>query len=564
MLRGWGVLPEGPWGHSRDYQKRAVQLLTESDTGGIVVMPPGSGKTRVAVEAALKAGSNRILYVTHGEVACCQAESDVIKSTNVPAKFVNVFTASSRNFPDEGPGILILTYSMLATAPHSERSDTKRMLQRVREGPWDMVVLDEVHMAEARGPKPVLQQAIARAKKRIGLTATLVREDLRTGADEEDEEMEAQEEHFAWIGPVVMRISWRELQDDGWLARMNVLAVSCDQGALFGAAHKEADGHMRRYVAMLPPSKAQAIVALSAMFVAKGDQVAVFADHLYVAKKLAALLARGHGEVPILQGAADLEERNAVLHRLRRGELRVVVATRVVDMSVDLPTVSVVIDADNKGKSQQQCEQRIGRALRPHPSAIKKGETEEEYRLRRLPGQKEAYYVALFTAETSEEEWTAWRTQIIENQGVQTKTELAADIVADAERLEIELPFRAEEEQWSLLKECIETQHRSDVSKQEAQAAIDTRRVHDKKTAERAARIKEMNPIFKKRATKQHAKGRKERREAKERAVAEAVAEVGAASATPPAVLRVLERVRERVEAPGVQIRSSADAIWEG
>jgi len=341
----------------RDYQRDWVERFLESGSG-VLVGPPGSGKTVAALGVLAAVGGETLVLVPSRELAVQWREA-ILEHTDLGQEDVGEYHGGRK----ERRPVTIATYHTAGMARH-------RALFEERE--WGLVVYDEVQHV----PAPVYRRsADLQTKHRLGLSATPVRED-------DDEE-----EIFTLVGPPI-GTDWSALFDAGYVMEptVEIRYVPWDETAR--DEYAAASGHEKRQAAATNPAKGDAVRRLLAEH--PDLKALVFVEYLEQGEDLAAAL-----DAPFISGETPHAERERLLEAFRAGRLDTLVVSRVGDEGIDLPEAGLAIVASGLGGSRRQGTQRAGRTMRPAGSAIvyvlaTRGSREEEFareQLRHLAGK---------------------------------------------------------------------------------------------------------------------------------------------------------------------------------
>ncbi|ROZ61688.1 helicase [Kocuria soli] len=323
-----------PWG-LRPYQAAAVDAFWATGAG-TVVLPCGAGKTVVGA-SVLAASSTTALILCTSAVAARQWRDELIARTSLTSDEVGEYTSRSKEIRP----VTIATYQMLATRrgefwPHLELLDGQD---------WGLIVYDEVHLL----PAPVFRRtADIQARRRLGLTATLVREDGREG------------EVFSLIGPKRFEASWKDMEAQGWIAPAECVEVRVDLPESDRLVYATAEDKDRYRLAASSPQKNAVVQKLLERH--PGEQALVIGQFVEQLEELGELL-----DAPVLTGKTPARQRQELYDRFRAGELPVLVVSKVANFSVDLPSATVAIQVSGTFGSRQEEAQRLGRLLRPAP-----------------------------------------------------------------------------------------------------------------------------------------------------------------------------------------------------
>lgn len=322
------------WG-LRPYQAAAVDAFWATGAG-TVVLPCGAGKTVVGA-SVLAASSTTALILCTSAVAARQWRDELIARTSLTSDEVGEYTSRSKEIRP----VTIATYQMLATRrgefwPHLELLDGQD---------WGLIVYDEVHLL----PAPVFRRtADIQARRRLGLTATLVREDGREG------------EVFSLIGPKRFEASWKDMEAQGWIAPAKCVEVRVDLPESDRLVYATAEDKDRYRLAASSPQKNAVVQKLLERH--PGEQALVIGQFVEQLEELGELL-----DAPVLTGKTPARQRQELYDRFRAGELPVLVVSKVANFSVDLPSATVAIQVSGTFGSRQEEAQRLGRLLRPAP-----------------------------------------------------------------------------------------------------------------------------------------------------------------------------------------------------
>ncbi|MDI3340192.1 MAG: helicase-associated domain-containing protein [Sphaerobacter sp.] len=352
----------------RPYQAEAVRRFTErAATGGVVLLPCGAGKTvvGVAIAARLQAAT---LIITPSRTIGEQWLRHLREMTTLPPEAVGEYVGGR-----EPPAVTVLTYQRLTARANGRQATLGALL----DWPWGLVIYDEVHALPA---EVFRQSASLQSRRRLGLTATLVREDGR------------ERDVFALVGPTVYAVPWRDLERRGWIAAVDCVEVRVQPS---GVGEASAD--------RLLAAKLRVVRRLARRHA--GEPTLVVAHRLTEV----AAVARALG-APMVTGQTPAGERRALYDAFRRGETRCLALSRVANVGVDLPDAAVLIQLSGAFGSRQEEAQRLGRLLRPKKA-----------------GQRATFYT-LVVPGTREVEFAARRQRFLVDQGYRYR-------VVDAERL---------------------------------------------------------------------------------------------------------------------------------
>jgi DNA excision repair protein ERCC-3 len=321
------------------YQDAAVAAFAVAGHG-VVVLPCGAGKTIVGLLAMEKLAT-RTLILTSSREAAAQWKRELASKGDLGTDQIAIYDGARA--AAIGP-VTIATYSMMAKRGGAGATGFSHF-DRLAAEPWGLIIYDEVHLV----PAPIFQlTAQLQARRRLGLTATLVREDGR------------ETDVFALIGPKRYEVGWRTLEHTGHIATATCFEVRVAMSAGRAHAYALAEPRAQPRLAAANPTKLAAMHALIERHA--GERILImgtYLDSLQVA-------ARELG-APLVSGATPHKERERIYNAFRSGETRTLVLSRVGNFAIDLPEASVLIQLSGTLGSRQEEAQRLGRILRPKP-----------------------------------------------------------------------------------------------------------------------------------------------------------------------------------------------------
>jgi DNA excision repair protein ERCC-3 len=321
------------------YQTAAAQAFVASGHG-VIVLPCGAGKTIVGL-LAIEALATRTLILTSNREAAAQWRRELLAKAELAPDQVAIYDGART--PRIG-AITIATYAMIGKRGGSGPTGHTHF-DRLGGEPWGLVIYDEVHLV----PAPVFQlSAQLQARRRLGLTATLVREDGR------------QTDVFALIGPKRFEVGWRLLEHSGHIAAATCYEVRVAMSPARSAAYALAEPRERPRIAAGNTTKLAAMAALVERHA--GERIIVMGTYLEPLREAARRL-----DAPLVSGATPHRERERIYAGFRAGETRTLVLSRVGNFAIDLPEASVLIQLSGTMGSRQEEAQRLGRILRPKP-----------------------------------------------------------------------------------------------------------------------------------------------------------------------------------------------------
>jgi len=335
-----GTTASGAAFQVRDYQRRAAEAfyLAGSDRGGsgVVVLPCGAGKTIVGL-AAMEMVSQTALVLTTSLTAVKQWRRELLDKTTLGPEDIAEYTSERK---DAGP-VTLTTYQILTW--RADREGDFPHLEVFRARSWGLIIYDEVHLL----PAPVFRAtADLQARRRLGLTATLVREDRR------------ERDVFALVGPKRFDVPWKDLEQQAWIATAACVEVRVPLSAERRMDYALADRRARFRIAAENPEKLTRLRGLLDRHL--GGRVLIIGEYL----DQVAGIAEDTG-APLVTGKTAQAERERIYDHFRRGELRCIVLSRVGNFAIDLPDADVLIQVSGAFGSRQEEAQRLGRILRP-------------------------------------------------------------------------------------------------------------------------------------------------------------------------------------------------------
>lgn len=317
----------------RPYQEQAVEGFWHGGSG-VVVLPCGSGKTLVGAAAMARSQTTALVLVTN-TVAARQWRDELLARTSLTEDEVGEYSGSRKEIRP----VTIATYQVLTT----KRRGVYAHLDLFDARDWGLIVYDEVHLL----PAPVFRMtADLQARRRLGLTATLVREDGR------------EQDVFSLIGPKRYDAPWKDLEAQGYIApaECTEIRVSLPDGYRMAYATAEPDERYR--LASCAPAKEAVVETLVRRH--EGERVLVIGQYL---DQLDTLAERLNAE--LITGQTSVAARQRLFEAFRTGELTRLVVSKVANFSIDLPEAGVAIQVSGTFGSRQEEAQRLGRVLRP-------------------------------------------------------------------------------------------------------------------------------------------------------------------------------------------------------
>jgi len=325
----------------RDYQRESADVFHAGGDvrggSGVIVLPCGAGKTVVGI-VAMSLLQKNTLVLTTSITAVKQWVREIIDKSTLTADQVKEYTGEVKEI---GP-VTVATYQILTYRP--DKTEDFPHFGLFDERDWGLIVYDEVHLL----PAPVFRvTATIQARRRLGLTATLIREDGREG------------DVFSLIGPKKYDVPWRELETKGWIASASCseirVALPDDKTRMEYAV---ADHRAKYRIASENEAKDDVVEELLARY--HDQRVIVIGQYLTQLRRL-----QERFELPIITGSTPSGEREELYGKFRSGEVRHLILSKVGNFAIDLPDANVLIQVSGTFGSRQEEAQRLGRILRP-------------------------------------------------------------------------------------------------------------------------------------------------------------------------------------------------------
>jgi DNA excision repair protein ERCC-3 len=370
----------------RDYQREAAEIFYASGDArggsGVIVLPPGAGKTIVGIAVMSLIGQSTLILTTN-RTSVNQWRRELIAKAHVRDDQVAEYTGGAK---DIGP-ITVATYQMLTYRP--EKDGLLPHLKLFNEREWGLIVYDEVHLL----PAPIFRAtAEIQARRRLGLTATLIREDGREA------------DVFALIGPKKYDTPWRDLERRGWIAEASCTEIRVTLPDDERMQYALAEVREQHRIAAENPRKLPLVRAVLAMH--PGAPTLVIGQYLnqlqYIADNLGA---------PLITGKTSQREREKLFNAFRAGEIDLLILSKVGNFALDLPDAELLIQISGTFGSRQEEAQRLGRVLRPKPNG------------------NQAHFYSLVTRDTSELDFAHHRQLFLAEQGYAYRILDAGDVL---------------------------------------------------------------------------------------------------------------------------------------
>jgi len=388
-IRLRATLPDGQPFIVRDYQRAAAEAFWAGGDvrggSGVIVLPCGAGKTIVGL-VAMSLMQKATLILTTSQTAVNQWRRELLEKTEVDPSLIGEYTGQSK---DIAP-ITLATYHIVTYRP-SKHTDFVHF-SLFNEHDWGLIIYDEVHLL----PAPVFRvTAELQARRRLGLTATLVREDGR------------EPDVFSLIGPKKYDVPWRVLEEQGWIAEAICTEVRVNLSKELRAQYSVAELRQKFRIASENPEKEEVVGWLLQRYNDPTDRVLVIGQYLGQLKRLARRF-----QIPLITGQTPQHERDDLYERFRTGSIRRLILSKVGNFALDLPDANVMIQVSGTFGSRQEEAQRLGRILRPKADG------------------SPARFFTLVSRDTREHDFAHNRQRFLTEQGYQYE-------IVDAERLKM-------------------------------------------------------------------------------------------------------------------------------
>ncbi len=363
----------------RDYQKGAADgVLGRGQPGtgfGTIVLPCGSGKTVVGLEILTRLATNTLILTTN-VAAVHQWIDELLDKTTLTAEQIGEYTGDKKLIRP----VTVATYQVLVW--REDRDGDYPHFRIFRERNWGLIIYDEVHLL----PAPVFRvTAELQAVRRVGLTATLVREDGAEG------------DVFSLVGPKRYDVPWKELEAKGWIAEALCTEIRLELPEDLRIPYAVATKREKFRIASENPMKEDVVMQLVANH--PDDAILVIGQYLDQLERLAQVL-----KAPLITGATPNAQREVLYEQFRQGRVRVIVVSKVANFAIDLPDASMAVQVSGSFGSRQEEAQRLGRILRPK--------------------KRNALFYTIVSRATSEEEFSAHRQKFLTEQGYKYQIEI--------------------------------------------------------------------------------------------------------------------------------------------
>jgi DNA excision repair protein ERCC-3 len=367
----------------RGYQRDAAESFWHGGSG-VVVLPCGAGKTIVGAAAMAHASATTLILVTN-TVSAHQWKQELLKRTSLTEEEIGEYTGTKKQIRP----VTIATYQVMTT----RRKGVYTHLELFDARDWGLVLYDEVHLL----PAPIFRMtADLQTRRRLGLTATLVREDGREG------------DVFSLIGPKRYDAPWKEMEAQGWIAPADCVEVRVTLTDSERLAYATAEQEDRYRFCATTPTKSSVVQALVERH--RGEQTLVIGQYIDQLDELGERL-----DAPVIKGETKIKERERLFDAFRSGEVSVLIVSKVANFSIDLPEAAVAVQVSGTFGSRQEEAQRLGRVLRPKASG------------------KGARFYSVVARDTLDQDYAAHRQRFLAEQGYAYRIVDADAVLADGE-----------------------------------------------------------------------------------------------------------------------------------
>ncbi|MHA0857291.1 DNA repair helicase XPB [Paenibacillus sp. CMAA1364] len=357
----------------RDYQLDAVTAfegLPGSGGSGVVVLPCGSGKTIIGM-AIMEKLQCETLILTSNTTSVKQWMDELQDKTTLTSTEIGEYSGTTK----EVKPVTVATYQIL-THRRNKNAEFEHM-KLFNERRWGLIIYDEVHLL----PAPVFRAtAEIQATRRLGLTATLVREDG------------CEQDVFSLVGPKRVDVPWRQLESKGWIAKVQCLEIRVPMSMEIKEQYQSAGNKYKFRIAAENPAKLNVIHRIVQRHL--NARILIIGQYLEQLELIATSI-----QAPLINGKTRQQERTRLYDLFRKGEISILVVSKVANFAVDLPEASIAIEVSGSFGSRQEEAQRLGRVLRPKAA------------------DNNAYFYTLVSKDSKEEDFAIKRQMFLYEQG---------------------------------------------------------------------------------------------------------------------------------------------------
>lgn len=358
----------------RLYQQQAADAFyakgADQGGAGVIVLPCGAGKTIVGISCMAELQTSTLILTTN-VTAIRQWKQELMDKTSLSEGDIGEYSGNTKEIRQ----ITIATYQIMTYRPNKDGDFPHLTLFDDRN--WGLIIYDEVHML----PAPVFQvTAGLQARRRLGLTATLVREDGK------------EEDVFALIGPKKVDVPWKEMEQQGWIAKARCCEIRIPLPENLRMDYAVANKRRKFRISSENPAKQDLVREIMAQH--KGKQILLIGMYIDQLKEAAKGL-----NIPLITGSTSQKKRDSLYRDFKEGKISALAVSKVANFAVDLPDAAVAIQISGTFGSRQEEAQRLGRILRPKP------------------GENQAYFYSLVTRDTVEQDFALKRQLFLCEQG---------------------------------------------------------------------------------------------------------------------------------------------------
>lgn len=353
--------------HLRDYQEMAADSFWAGGSG-VVVLPCGAGKTMVGAASMAKSQTTTLILVTN-TVAGRQWKDELVRRTSLTEDEIGEYSGERKEIRP----VTIATYQVVTRKTKGEF----RALELFDSRDWGLIIYDEVHLL----PAPVFRMTSdLQSRRRLGLTATLVREDGR------------EDDVFSLIGPKRYDAPWKDIEAQGWIAPADCTEVRVQLTESERMVYATAEQNEKYRLAACSPAKNRIVRRILDQH--PDEPTLVIGAYIDQLEELGEEL-----DAPVIDGRTTTHRREELYDAFRSGELRVLIVSKVANFSIDLPGASVAVQVSGTFGSRQEEAQRLGRILRPKPDG------------------GPAYFYSVVARDTLDADYAAHRQRFLAEQG---------------------------------------------------------------------------------------------------------------------------------------------------
>ena len=358
----------------RDYQRMSIEVFHANGSreggSGVIVLPCGAGKTIVGMGIMQIVGSQTLILVTN-TLSIRQWVSEIQDKTDIPAEDVGEYSGERK----EIRSITIATYNIITH--RKKRGGEFTHFNIFSANNWGLIIYDEVHLL----PAPVFRMTSElQAKRRLGLTATLVREDG------------LEEDVFSMIGPKKHDVPWKDLEKQAWIADAKCIEVRVDMDEELRMKYSVVNDREKYRLAAENPNKIEAIEMIIDEH--NRQNVLIIGQYINQLEKITEYF-----KFPLITGKTPLQERERLYDGFRKGDIPCLIVSKVANFSIDLPDATIAVQVSGTFGSRQEEAQRLGRVLRPKA------------------GSNNAFFYSLVSRDSTEERFGQNRQRFLTEQG---------------------------------------------------------------------------------------------------------------------------------------------------